>query len=392
MVILFWVCAFIIFYTFIGYGLLLFLIIKVKSIFYKKKQGIINNSENYQPTCSIIIAAYNEELFIRDKILNTLSQNYPSHLSKILIVTDGSTDKTNQIIEEYPLVKLFHSPVRNGKIDAINRIIPFVDSEIIVLTDANTFLNEGAITKICQHYLDPNIGGVAGEKRIFVNKNADVTESGESFYWKYESKLKQWDSELNTTIGAAGELFSIRTKLYQSVPKNIILDDFMISMKIVQKGYKIIYEPEAYAIETASSNIKEELKRKIRIAAGGIQSIIKLKHLLNPFKYPLLSFQFFSHRVLRWSITPFFLITIFIVNISLYLQYDYLIYKIFLFLQISFYSLAALGYIAEKGQINLKVTYIPYYFCIMNYAVILGIYKFIRGQQNSLWEKAKRKI
>src|SRR5690606_20724082 len=149
--------------------------------------------------------------------LNTLVQTYPAHLLKILIVADGSTDQTTQIIKEYPQVKLFYTPTRNGKIDAINRIMPFIDTEIIVLTDANTFLNEDAVKNICQHYLDPTIGGVAGEKRIFINKNTDVTETGESFYWRYESKLKQWDSTLNTTIGAAGELFSIRTELYQPI-------------------------------------------------------------------------------------------------------------------------------------------------------------------------------
>jgi len=391
MVILFWVCAFIIFYTFIGYGILLFILVKVKSLYHKNPR-IIDNPENSLPTCSIIIAAYNEELFIRNKILNTLLQTYPTHLLKILIVADGSTDQTTQIIKEYPQVKLFYTPTRNGKIDAINRIMPFIDTEVIVLTDANTFLNEEAVKKICQHYQDPTIGGVAGEKRISINKNTDVTETGENLYWKYESKLKQWDSELNTTIGAAGELFSIRTKLYKSVPKNIILDDFIISMEIVQKGYKIIYEPKAYAIETASSNINEELKRKIRIAAGGMQSIIKLKHLLNPFKYTLLSFQFFSHRVLRWSITPFLLIITLIFNIQLSLQYENSVYNLLLFFQISFYLLAILGYFAEKKSLNLKITYIPYYFCIMNYAVIIGIYKFIFGQQNSVWEKSKRKI
>lgn len=391
MVILFWGCAFIIFYTFMGYGLLLFILIKVKHLCHNNPKTIAN-SGSFSPTCSIIIAAYNEELFIRNKILNTLLQNYPAHLLKILIVADGSTDETTQIIKEYPQVNLFYTPARNGKIDAINRIMPFIDSEIIILTDANTFLNEGAVKEICQHYLDPTIGGVAGEKRIFTDKEGDVTETGESFYWKYESKLKQWDSELNTTIGAAGELFSIRTKLYEPIPKDIILDDFIISMRIVQKGYRIVYEPNAYAIETASSNIKEELKRKVRIAAGGIQSIIKLKHLLNPFKYPLLSFQFFSHRVLRWSITPFLLILAFVLNIQLSLQYGNLIYNLLLFFQFSFYLLAILGYFAEKKNLKIKITYIPYYFCIMNYAVIMGIYKFISGQQNSVWEKSERKM
>src|SRR5690606_18371025 len=309
----FWISLTIVVYTFIGYGAVLFLLVKIKRAFGKKgKTDNINLAD--LPTCSVLIAAYNEESCIRQKIENTLALNYPSHLIHYFIVTDGSTDSTNQIVSEYSAVNLLFEPQRSGKINAIHRSMGLISSDVVVFTDANTLLNEDALLNICRHYTNPQVGGVAGEERIYTGEKADASSAGEGFYWKYESWLKEWDSELNTAIGAAGELFSIRRELYQAVPSDTILDDFMISMQIAMQGYKIVYEPEAYALETSSSNVREELKRKIRIATGGIQSIINLKPLLNPVAYGILSFQYISHRVLRWSITPLLLIITFILN------------------------------------------------------------------------------
>src|SRR5690606_25069267 len=173
-------------------------------------------------------------------------------------------------------------------------------------------------------------------------------------------------------IGAAGELFSIRRNLYNPIPESIILDDFVISMEIVQRGYKIVYEPDAYAVESSSASIQEELKRKIRIAAGGMQSIIYLKSLLNFIRHPLLTFQYISHRVLRWSVTPFLIIILFIVNAILVATHDKLLYEVVWYSQIAFYFLAFLGYLLEKRKIKFKASFIPYYFCVMNYSVIAG--------------------
>ena len=264
----------------------------------------------------------------------------------------------------------------------------FVDTEVAVFTDANTFLNPDAIVKICRHYTDKTVGCVAGEKRVQIGDNADASAAGEGFYWKYESALKKWDSELYSVVGAAGELFSVRRSLYQDVPVDTVLDDFMISMLIAKKGYRIVYEPGAYAIETASENVSEELKRKIRIAAGGIQSILRLKSLFNPFKYPVLSFQYISHRVLRWTVTPFLLILLFVLNA--FLPNNTLYNSIFA-AQILFYLLAFLGFIMEKRQIRIKALFIPYYFCVMNYAVLMGIIRYFTKKQSAVWEKAQRK-
>ena len=384
-----WLSLFIVVYTFVGYGFLLYIIIRIKRLVKGKPREMPVNPD-LLPTCTLVVAAYNEEGFMREKIKNTLALKYPAGKLKFLFITDGSDDKTPDIIREYPQIELMHQPSRNGKIMAIHRAMKNVRSEITIFTDANTYLNDESIINICRHYADQTVGAVAGEKRVHVDENADASAAGEGFYWKYESTLKKWDSELYSVVGAAGELFSVRTSLYKPVNDNAILDDFMISMLIAMQGYRIVYEPSAYATETSSANVTEELKRKIRIAAGGIQSIIWLKKLLLPFSFPLLSFQYISHRVLRWTITPFLLILAFILNIVLAFQ-GIAFYELLLAGQILFYGMAILGWIMEKRELRIKILFIPYYFCIMNYAVLMGIIRYFKKSQSAVWEKSARK-
>lgn len=391
MIITFWISVCIVYYTFMGYGMLLYLLIKIKRYF-KGRPAIISPINDLLPACTLIVAAYNEALFIEEKIINTLKLKYPAGKLKLLFITDGSTDGTPEIISNYPQIKLLHQDGRAGKIAAVHRAMEYVDTETVVFTDANTFLNPEAITYICRHYTDKTVGAVAGEKRVQINESADASAAGEGFYWKYESTLKKWDSELYSVVGAAGELFSVRRSLYEDVPADTVLDDFMISMLIAAKGYRIIYEPEAYAVETASENVGEELKRKIRIAAGGMQSILRLKSLFNPFKYPLLSFQYISHRVLRWTITPVLLILIFVLGAILAFQPGQTFYAAMLCAQILFYLLALIGFIMEKRHIRIKMLFIPYYFCVMNYAVLMGIIRYFTKKQSAIWEKAQRKV
>ena len=163
----------------------------------------------------------------------------------------------------------------------------------------------------------------------------------------------------------------------------------MISMLIAKQGYRIIYEPKAYATETASANVSEELKRKVRIAAGGIQSIIRLKSLLNPFA-SILCFQYVSHRVLRWTVTPFFLILAFVLNVFIALQGE-AFYQLLLVAQVLFYLMAFLGFIMEKRELRIKILFIPYYFCVMNYAVLAGIIRYFKKTQSAAWDKAERR-
>jgi len=388
MVFIFWACLFVIFYTYIGYGILLYLLVKCRRVV--KGRRVVPTGKIDFPSITVIVAAYNEEKIIEEKILNTFSLSYPPGKCSYIFITDGSVDNTPGIVSRYPQIKLMHDSRRLGKINAVHRAIQEVDTEIVVFTDANTILNEEALTNMARHYSDVKVGAVAGEKRVAISESSDAT-AGEGFYWKYESILKNMDSELNSVMGAAGELFSIRTSLYQPVSPNAILDDFMISLLIAEKKYRVVYEPAAYALENASSDIKEELKRKIRIAAGGIQSVIWLRKLLNPFRHPILSFQYFSHRVLRWTLAPFCLILAFVTNLFIVFQKADPLYVSLLAAQILFYAGATTGWFFEKKEIKIKAFFIPFYFCIMNYAVIKGIGRYYSGAQSAAWEKSKRK-
>lgn len=390
MVYIFWIALFIVFYAFFGYGILLYVLVKLRVAIRGKRKDALDKLSYEWPTVTLIVAAYNEADCIEEKILNTLDLEYPADKITYLFVTDGSSDNTPGIIGRYPAIKLLHQPGRSGKIAAVHRAMKEVVSEIVIFTDANTVLNKQAIKQICRHYADPKVGAVAGEKRVNVDAVSDAT-AGEGFYWKYESALKRWDSELYSVVGAAGELFSVRTALYQPVSANSILDDFMISMLIAQKGYRIVYEPEAYASENSSANVGEELKRKIRIAAGGIQSICWLAPLLIPFKQPVLSFQYISHRVLRWTVVPFLMILVLILNIIIVVRGATWLYQLMLAAQVAFYLAALAGWLLEQRKLKVKLLFIPYYFCMMNYAVLAGIKRFLTGKQSAAWEKARRK-
>lgn len=388
MTIIFWISIFLIVYTFAGYGLLLFILVKIKRLF---SRPFIFKEYASLPTVTVLIAAYNEEDLIQEKVKNTLALDYPKDRLQIIFITDGSSDSTPDKVREFDDVVLLHEDLRSGKMAAIKRAIPFVGGEITIFTDANTFLNREAVYELVKHYQNPKVGAVAGEKRIFVEAEADASSAGEGFYWKYESKLKKWDYELYSNVGAAGELFSIRTALYQPVETDTIIDDHMIAMRIAENGYIIAYEPKAYAMETASANVTEELKRKVRIAAGGIQSILRLKKAANPFRYPVFTFQYISHRVLRWTITPFLLFLVFGLNIWLVLEGAGPLYQALCLAQVLFYGLAAAGLFFERKKIRIKILFIPYYFCVMNYAVLAGIRRYFRNQQSAAWEKSKRK-
>ncbi|MEC3879917.1 glycosyltransferase family 2 protein [Parapedobacter sp. 10938] len=387
----FWISLFIIGYTYIGYGMVLYALTRLKRLIAPKQETGMGSGDAQWPSCTIIVAAYNEASVIEEKVRNTLALQYPDGKINYCFVTDGSTDATPDIVRRFPQVDLLHTDARGGKIAAVHRAMEQVTTEVVIFTDANTLLNETAVQEICKRYEDPEVGAVAGEKRVHADAKADASAAGEGFYWKYESALKQWDSTLHTVVGSAGELFSIRRSLYEPVSPDTILDDFMISMRIAERGYRVVYEPKAYATEMASENVEEELKRKIRIAAGGIQSILRLKRAPNPFSDPVLAFQYISHRVLRWTVTPILLVVVFILNVLLHTRGAGEIYTILFYGQMAFYLCAVLGLLLERRALRVKMLFIPYYFCVMNYAVIAGILRFFSAGQSAIWERSSRK-
>lgn len=384
----FWLSLALLFYSYIGYGIVLFGLIKIKRFTRSTAKPPIINEANLPPV-TVLVAAYNEEDYICEKIENTLGLSYPSDKLHLLVVTDGSSDRTPELVKKYASVTLLHQPERQGKIAAVQRSMPYVNTDIIIFTDANTMLNDEAILNMVRHYEDKKVGAVAGEKRILAKEKDAANGAGEGIYWKYESTLKRWDSELYSVVGAAGELFSIRKELFEPVPHDTLIEDFYLTLRIAQKGYRVIYEPEAYAVEGPSASVGEELKRKIRIAAGGIQAIVRLSPLLNPFKYGTLSFQYISHRVLRWTLAPIALLILLLSNITLAMQ-GIPFFQVILLLQIAFYLAAFIGKVCESRKFKIKAFFVPYYFFIMNYAVYLGFFRFMKGSQSVLWEKAKR--
>lgn len=388
---LFWLFLFIIFYTYIGYGILLFLMVRLRRLLGLQRQ--FKGKAGYEPEVTLFVAAYNEREYVDAKVQNAKSLHYPPEKMHHLWVTDGSDDGTPELLQQYSGVEVHHHPARNGKIAAMNRGMQFVKTPIVIFSDANTELGKDSIREIVRLFRNPKVGCVSGEKRIR-SKEADAAAgAGEGLYWKYESTLKKWDAELYSVVGAAGELFAIRTALWQEVEKDTLLDDFIISLRVAMQGYTIQYNPNAYAIETASANVKEELKRKVRIAAGGIQSVVRLWPLLNIFKYGLLSFQYISHRVLRWTLTPLLLLLILPLNLALALPQGLFspgLYSLLFWGQALFYVAALLGWALEQRQLKVKALFVPYYFFIMNLSVFLGLGRYLKGQQSVNWERAVR--
>ena len=388
--ILFWICIFLVVYTYVGYGVLLWLLVKLKRLFKGKPAPLTLPADEDLPHVTFLICAYNEQDVVDMKMENTLQLDYPKNKLHIMWVTDGSTDETNERLKRYPEVEIVYSPERRGKTAALNHGISEISSEITVMTDANTLVNSEALRNIVVHFQDPDVGCVAGEKRVMARTDGETAAQGEGLYWRYESTLKRLDSELYSTMGAAGELNAIRTTLYEPMPENALLDDFVMSMRIVDRGYRIAYAPDAYAMEYGSANLHEESKRKRRIAAGGLQSTWWLRSMMNPFRHFTVAFQFVSHRVLRWTITPFALVALIPLNVLLVFMNAGTIYTLIWVLQVLFYLAALHGcYLEQHGKKN-KWLYVPYYFLFMNLNVFYGIPYLKSHQHAGTWEKAKR--
>ncbi len=376
----------IVFYVFLGYGIVLYGLVIIKRLIKRNKQV----KSHFEPAVTLVIPCFNEADILRDKIINSKKLDYPTEKLKIVFITDGSTDGSDSYLRAWPEIDVLHENRRGGKTAAENRAMKYVDTPFVIFSDANTMLNSAAVKNIVQHFEDDMVACVSGEKRIINDAADSASAAGDSIYWKYESFLKELDSELNSACGAAGELVAFRSSLYRDLPEDTLLDDFMQSMQMAASGYKIIYEKEAYVVETASENVAEELKRKIRICAGGWQSIQRLSGNLTMRKTPLLYFQYISHRVLRWTITPFLLIAIFVLNMSI-IKSGSQFYMAIMVAQVLFYSAAMVGYILENRRVKFKPVFVPYYFCIMNYAVLAGLRRYLSGQQKATWDKAQRK-
>lgn len=388
--IVFWICIFLVFYTYLGYGLLLWLLVQIKRIVRGKAVKPALPADPALPEVTLLICAYNEQDIVKMKMENTYQLDYPKDKLHIMWVTDGTTDDTNKRLAEYPDVEVVYSPERKGKTAALNHGISMVKTEITMMTDANTIINPQAVREIARCFMNLQVACVAGEKRVMARNESQTAAEGEGLYWRYESTLKRLDSEFYSAMGAAGELNAIRTRLYEPMPENALLDDFVMSMRMVDRGYRIAYTSDAYAMEYGSANLEEESKRKRRIAAGGLQSCWWLRGMMNPFRRFVVAFQFVSHRVLRWSITPIALMLLIPLNVLLVMMKAGTIYNVIWILQILFYLAAFFGWLLDNHGRKNKLLYVCYYFLFMNFNVFRGMRYLRTHKASGAWEKAKR--
>jgi len=387
--ILFWVSAGWLFYAYIGYPLVLFFLSSVlqmdrdlRFILYRGERRASADTGNW-PGVTMIICAYNEESVIRGKIENSLALNYPPDKLEIIVASDGSTDATNEIARSYAHrgVKLIDYPERTGKIAVINRTVPLAAHGIVALSDANTMYEPDAIKHLVKHFARDDVGVVVGE---MILKSPSREHKGESHYWHYEVVLKFMENKFGAILGANGGLYAIRKELFEPVPNSTIIDDFVIPLKIAEKGYRQVYSPEARGTEETARDVHAELVRRKRIAAGNFQSILLLWRLLNPLR-GYIAFTFVSHKIMRWLV-PLFMIVMLVANIPLIIRPTY---AALFALQVLFYGSALIGWRARRPRLR-RICAMPYYFVSMNLGMAQGFFNFVRGKQKVTWEKIRR--
>jgi len=385
---LFWLTIGIVLYTY-GIYLLLLWILCLK----RKKSNSPETNISQIPEVTIVIAAYNEEKYILEKYQNTLTLNYPSGKLFQLWVDDGSTDSTKKMLNNLNGITFISNPERLGKAQSINNAMKLVKTPFTVFTDANTFLSQNSIIDLIKHFENPEVGCVAGQKKIMWSDSDALASKGEGLYWRFESFVKMAESCSGSTLSGTGELYAIRTSLFKLLPTNTILDDFEVSANIIKHGYKVKYENGAVASETGSLTVKDEKKRKVRIAAGCFQALRRHISLLNPFNNTEVAFKFFSHKLLRWVLVPPAIVAAPFLNAAILLLYpnSSIIYLISMLTIAFIYLLVVVGYLFQNcSNVNPMVTF-PYYGFMMNITMLKGLIYFLTGKQTQIWEKVNRK-
>lgn len=376
MEIIFWGSFSLIIAVYFGYPLFL-----VIATMFKNKPV---NKADFTPSVSLLIPAYNEEKSIRAKIENSLSLDYPKNKLEIIVISDESTDKTEDITKEYldRGAKLIVQDKRKGKMAALNKAVLQAKGEIIVFSDADVMYENKAVRNLASNFNDEKIGCVCGELRCVVQSGTSV-ELGNRLHSKYEKFLIIRESRLQSLLVTSGCIYAIRKNLFKSINETLA-DDFVNPLQIAAKGFGVVYESKAIALLKLPRVIREELKRKARTIAQGVRGTILFKRTILSSGL-LRFFQYLLHKFLRW-LAPLFLILIFIFNFFLL---DSLIYQWIFAIQVSFYVVAFIGYILQKRGSKIKVFYIPFYFCLINLASLIGLVQVLGGKQKGIWEKAE---
>jgi biofilm PGA synthesis N-glycosyltransferase PgaC len=378
---IFILCALVV-YCYAGYPFLMYLLSKlgIKPV----------RKANIEPTVSIVIAAHNEEDVIERKINNLLSLDYPANKLEICIASDGSTDRTNDLINNFfdTRIHLTVHSQRQGKMSAISQLIAQSKSEIIVFNDARQTLEKDAIRRLVESFADSTVGCVSGEL-VFTTQEGE-TAKGINLYWEYEKLIRYWESQVHSMLGATGAIYAIRRELFVPGPSNVVLDDMFIPFKIIEQGYRAIFVDNAHAYDRAAENPKEEYRRKTRTLFGNYQIFRLFPGLFNPLRSPV-AVQLFSHKFLR-VILPFVLIAIF--ALTWIAKSDVVCFELFR-LQVIFYGMATIGSVVCRStnalvKVISKVCYIPYVFCLLNFSALVGFFKFVESKQDFMWEKARK--
>jgi cellulose synthase/poly-beta-1,6-N-acetylglucosamine synthase-like glycosyltransferase len=387
---IFWLCALGVLHTYLFYPLLLVALAAIRGAVADLRY-VAGTSDRRQaaeplslPSVSVVVAAWNEADVIGSKVQNSLALDYPKEKLEVVVGSDGSDDGTDQIVAACTddRIRLAGSTQRTGKVGVLNRTIPTASGEIVVLSDANTMFDRHAIRKLVRHFRNPRVGAVCGRLRLYNPKASDYEESA---YWVYESFLKLHEGKRGAVMGANGGIYAIRKNLFTPLPPNTICDDFVIAMRCLQRGYDVIYDPEALAIEETTEDYAKERMRRVRIAAGNFQSLGLVGDLLHP-RHGFAAFAFFSHKLLRWLV-PFLLAFAFLANLSL-LQRPF--YQATFAAQVLFYWLAVIGYAVRlPGPIG-KLASVARYFVEMNVGMAQGFVRYLRRTQKVTWQRTAR--
>ena len=339
------------------------------------------------PSVSLIVAAYNEEKVIAARLANALSLDYPEERLEILVVADGSDDRTHEIASAYKGmgVRAMHEPARRGKSAALNRGVEVASGEIVVFSDANNDFSRDALRYLVRHFADPDVGGVCGRKSIRPVEDRE-SSVGDGMYWRYEARVKIAESDLGLMTNADGEIFAVRRSLWEPIPLHVINDDTEITFSLVRQGYRLVYEPSAVSTELASCSLEDDYRVKVRMIAGGFQTVqLHWRALLPP--RDLFAWAFLSHKLLRWLI-PLCLLAFLTASVALRQEP---VGAFLLAAQVGFYGLALLGWMGRRRAALPAWKYLPLYFGLMNVAALVGLRRFLGGDGiNTIWKKAAR--
>ncbi len=337
------------------------------------------------PTMSLIVAAYNEERNIADRLDNALALDYPREALQIIVASDGSDDATESMVAEYAErgVQLLRLP-RRGKIHALNDAARHATGDLLVFSDANSMYDPQALRQLARNFADPEVGGVAGNTIYTQLTKSDSSSQGEDLYWSYDKWLKQMESLTGSIVSAHGAIYGIRRELFRPIMDSAVTDDFAISTLAIEQGYRLVFESEALAYEPPLPAAEREFRRKVRLMTRGLRSVLLRRVLLNPFRYGFYSLVLFTHKVLR-RLVPFILLVI--LASSLILSASHEIYLVAALAQILFYMLAGFGYLLRHQRFGrFRLLYIPFFYCLANTAALIALMKVLRGDHIERWQ------